>query len=177
MMGLDGINPHYSVVKGLIMRGELPYICPRCNTECVLSKVKTMPITLYMSDLAVVRLFVDYWTCSNAECRHCVHTNGYSDGFWFLSKDIAISNMLIWNFITLQMEARGRDMASYYSHCQFVLADRMGSADSEVNMFSLQRFIQAHFCINILLENIIQQWFLWLHCRCPGRSAQKHKAL
>lgn len=151
----QGQNSHYSMRKGIIIKGELPAICPRCRTERGSCAVKTMLITLYMSDLAVVRSSVDYWTCPTADCRQCVHTNGYSDGFWFLSKHIAISNMLIWNFITLQMQGRGRDMASYHSHCQLVLAARMRS--TEVKIFSLQQFIQAHLvfisCLKISFNN------------------------
>ena len=138
----DGQNPHYCVGKGLIIKGGLPTICPRCRTERGSSKVKAMPIILYMSDLAVVHSTVDYWLCSKADCRLCVHTSGYSDGFWFLSKDTAISNMLIWDYITLQMQGRGHDMATYHSHCSLTLSARMGS--SKAKLFSLQRLIEGH---------------------------------
>jgi len=143
MVGEGGSNPHYKVEKGCIIEGMLPNTCPRCNAARGLSEVQEMYIILYMSDLAVVRSSVDYFTCSNPGCKHCVHADGYTDGFWFLSKHIAISNMLIWNFITLQLEEHARDMTSYHRQCQIGLNDRMRSAGA--NLFKRSVFAQAYF--------------------------------
>ena len=134
---------HYKVEKDTIIQGELPDICPRCSTDRHSSEIKEMKIILYMSDMAVVHSSVDYWTCTKDECRLCVHTSGYSDGFWFISKNIAISTMVIWDYITLQMMGRGHDLASYHSQRQLMLAARMG--DKKVKMFSLQNFTMVYF--------------------------------
>jgi hypothetical protein len=122
--GEGGRNPYYSVGKDKIIQGELPAICPRCNTErASIASLKIMPITLYMSDLAVVRTEIEYYICRNKACKHCVHSSGLSDGFWFITKSVGISVMLIWDYITLQNEAHARDMAGYHRHCQLLLAE------------------------------------------------------
>ena len=143
MEGEGCSNAHYKVERGRIIRGELPDICPRCSTARGSSEVRLMHIVLYMSDLAIVHTHVDYFICSNPGCKLSVHADGYDDGFWFISMHHAISNMLIWDFVTLQLEEHGRDMTSYHHHCQLTLQARMRSA--EVKLFSLQTFIRAYF--------------------------------
>ena len=154
--GEGGRNPYYSVGKDKIIQGELPAICPRCNTErASIASLKIMPITLYMSDLAVVRTEIEYYICRNKACKHCVHSSGLSDGFWFITKSVGISVMLIWDYITLQNEAHARDMAGYHRHCQLLLAARMRSASA--TLFAPQRFVETYFvflsCLNISFNN------------------------
>ena len=114
-----------------------------------------MPITLYMSDLAVVRTEIEYYICPNKDCKYCVHSSGLSDGFWFITKKVGISVMLIWDFITLQNEAKVRDMSCYHRHCQLSLENRMGSVQAK--LFAPQRFVETYFvflsCLNISFNN------------------------
>jgi hypothetical protein len=154
--GEGGQNPYYRVEKDKVIQEKLPAICPRCNTERPSSApLKFMPITLYMSDLAVVRTDIEYYNCPNTACRYCVHSSGPRDGFWFITKNVGISVMLIWDFITLQNEAHARDMASYHRHLQLALAARMRSAS--VTLFAQQRFVETYFvfvsCLNISFNN------------------------
>jgi hypothetical protein len=154
--GKGGRNPYYKVEKDKVIQGELPGICPRCNTDrqsCVSPGI--MPITLYMSDLAVVRTEIEYYICPNKDCKYCVHSSGLSDGFWFITKKVGISVMLIWDFITLQNEAKVRDMSCYHRHCQLSLENRMGSVQAK--LFAPQRFVETYFvflsCLNISFNN------------------------
>ena len=150
LVGEDSSNAHYKVDQGRIIRGELPDICPTCSTARGSSEVRPMHVVLYMSDLAIVHTHVDYFICSHPGCNLCIHADGFADGFWFFSKHHAISNMLIWDFVTLQMEEHGRDLVSYHRHCQLTLQARMRSA--AVKLFSLQTFIETYFTFISLLQ-------------------------
>jgi hypothetical protein len=129
---------YFEVDEGEILSAGLPLECPKCGKNGESKKIKTMSVVIHMSDQKLVHAPVKYWVC---ECRFCVHTDGFADGFWFINLHVAVSTQCLWDLLDHQMEGSGMDFATF---CK--VSD---SHAKNINRDSRNRFINCNLLSDV----------------------------